>query len=478
MRRWRHERVGTDDSVSVVVENPRSGLALLNLSAWIRQQGWMRVFYRRLPQSLRDRVSALLAARASARARFVRTPAWTCERAAVPASLTPVAPAPGAGGVNILGYIRGQFGLAESARMYARALIDAGVPVALHDIDLDLPHGWNDRSLDPWIGDATPHPVSIIFVNPDYLQPALQRIGRARLQGRRLIACWFWELERIPDDWLPAIDQVDEIMVASAFVEDAFRRATDKPILRVKLPLSEVHDSGLQRADFGLEDGKFVFLCTFDFNSWIARKNPFAVVEAFTRAFSQERDDVRLLVKSSNGFRHPDKFLHLLKAAAVDPRIVVRDEVIDRAHVNALQRCCDVYVSLHRAEGFGLGLAECMVMGKPVIATKWSGNLEFMDEGNSCLVGFRMVNVAPGEYPGGDGQRWAEADVDEAATWMRRLVDEPGLARRIGEAARNSVSRTLAPERTAAAIFERVSQLAPPPTRPLSPISSRHEGTP
>lgn len=434
------------------------GLLLLELSAWIRSQRWLQSIYRYLPQRMRDRASSLLASRASGHARFPRNPRWDvqpCPSDEVAASVPRTTIA--AVGVNILGYIRGQFGLAESARLYARSLIEAGTDVALYDIDLDLPHGWDDVSLERWIGTETPHAVSIIFVNPDYLDAALAQIGEARLRGRYLIACWFWELETIPAEWIDALAHVDEVMVASQFVEDAFRRVTDKPILRVPLPLSALPDSGLERADFGLEEEKFTFLVTFDFNSWVARKNPYAVLAAFREAFPADRDDVRLLIKSSNGFRHPDRFRLLLKEVESDHRVVVRDEVIDRAHVNALQRCCDVYVSLHRSEGFGLGLAECMAIGKPVIATNWSGNLEFMDADCAVLVGYQLVPVKPGEYPHGEGQHWAEADITQAALRMKGLADDPQAARELGRRGRERVTQLLSRKQAADRILARVA---------------------
>ncbi|CBA17188.1 glycosyltransferase family 4 protein [Xanthomonas albilineans] len=439
------------------------GLFLLNLSAWIRQRSGLGVLYRKLPLSWRVGAARLLSASSAESVRFARTPAW--DRPLPSAVAGPVAPmqATVGPGVNILGYVRGQFGLGESLRMYARALIEAGVPVRLFDIDLGLPHGWDDHSLDAWIGDDLPYAVSIIFVNPDYLKSALELVGVERLAGKHLIACWFWELERVPSAWLPAIALVDEIMVSTRFIENAFSMVTDKPILRVPQPLSAIGDSGLQRADFGLEEDKFIFLITFDFNSWVERKNPYAAIAAFKRAFPKGRDDVRLLVKSSNGHRYQDWFRRLLNEVATDPRIVVRDEVIDRAHVHALQRCCDAYVSLHRAEGFGLGLAECMAMGKPVIATAWSGNLDFMETGNAMLVGYRLVPVREGEYPHEHGDVWAEPNVEEAAAFMQMLADDPVRAQKLGQRAAESVGTLLSPQHAARAIDVRLRQLTASP---------------
>lgn len=434
---------------------------MFNFVAWIRQRSGLGWFYRRFPLSWRVGAARVLSARAFASVRFPRTPAWDRALPAPPVRELAVADeAPEKLGVNILGYIRGQFGLGESARMYARALIEAGVQVRLFDIDLQLPHGWDDHSLDPWIGDDLPYPVSIIFVNPDYLHPALDMIGSARLHGQRLIACWFWELERIPPAWLPAIDRVDEVMVATRFIENAFSSVVMKPVLRVPQPVSPADDSGLGRADFGLEEGKFIFLVTFDFNSWVERKNPLGAISAFMCAFSHARDDVRLLIKSSNGHRHQDAFRQLLNAAMADQRITIRDEVIERAHVRALQRCCDAYVSLHRAEGFGLGLAECMAMGKPVIGTAWSGNMDFMDTGNSCLVPCKMVPVAADGYPGGEGMLWAEPDIGQAAAHMRKLAEDRAFAARLGAKAAEDIRRTNSSEKAAQRIAVHLRELA------------------
>lgn len=431
---------------------------------WVIRQSWLRAIYKHVPSALRNYVTGrLMAPPKPVHCRFENEGNWSLRRESVPDApvhfFGETDPAWCGHGSNIFAYLRGQFGLAESARMYARALLGARYPVALIDVDINLPHGRNDHSLDAYIGDDAPHGVHLIFINPDFLDAAINKIGKARLEGGYIIACWFWELEKVPEPWLPAIDLVDEILVSSRFIGDAFARVTNKPILCVPLPLSEVGDSGLQREDFGIADEDFVFLTSFDFNSFVHRKNPFATVRAFQQAFPLDRQGVQLLIKTSNGFRCPDLLQQLLDAAQGDPRIVVRDHVLDRADVRALQRCSDVYVSLHHAEGFGLGLAECMAQGKPVIGTAWSGNMEFMDENNSALVGYTLVPVQEGEYLHHEGQRWASADIASAANWMRRLAGEPDLAQAMGERARRSVLRALSPERAADVLISRIEQI-------------------
>jgi glycosyltransferase involved in cell wall biosynthesis len=427
-----------------------------------------RLYQRIVPHALRARWSEQRLERRKREHAFARTSRWALpnsdERAVPPAA----GPQDGEmlPGVNLVGYFRAQFGLAECARAYARALMAAGIPVAFHDVDLGIPHNRGERSLEHRFGTTLPHPVTILFVNPDYLAQALEEIGPARLQSSYLIGCWFWELERLPESWLPALRQVDEIMVATRFVEQATRAVTDKPVLNVPIPLSPLPDSGLQRADFGLDPEAFVFLFTFDFSSWVWRKNPLAVIAAFKRAFAADQSDVQLLIKSSNGFRHPDWFRLVVDAVDGDPRIMLRDDVIERPHLIALQRCADVYVSLHRAEGFGMGMAESMSMGKPVIATGWSGNMSFMDEHSAALVGYRMIPVKPGQYRDGDGQQWAEADTQQAAEWMRRLADHPEEARQLGERGRAHVEEILSPQRVAATILHRLREIVPPGSPP------------
>lgn len=439
---------------------PSQPTARVRLMAWLRGQSWVRGAYRALPGPMREGALRLLTRRLQAQTRFPRTPAWGQPGPAAE-TIQPLGnvTVPGAPGLNIIGYIRGQFGLAEAARCYARALIQQGVRVSLVDVDLDLPHASDEHAFDAYVDSSAPQAISIVFVNPDFLEQALATIGEARLQGKYLIACWFWELERIPDRWLPALALVDEVLVATEFVEQAVKRVTDKPVLRVPMPLGDLRSSGLKRADFGLPSDAFVFLASFDFSSLMERKNPEAVLRAFRAAFPAERTDVRLLIKSSNGYRFPHLLQHLSALTEGDNRILIRDEVIAREHLNALHHCADAYVSLHRAEGFGMGMAESMAIGKPVVATGWSGNMEFMDDQCAALVGYTLMPVRDGQYPGGEGQQWAEPDVEQAAQWMRRLADEPGLAAELGRRGQDHVDRVLSPHAAARQIALRCAEI-------------------
>lgn len=355
-------------------------------------------------------------------------------------------------GANLIGYFSGQFGLAESARAYAKALIDSGCPVSLHEADVEVPHSMDDRTMRSLMGGGERHGVDIVFVNPDHFASAVERMPDGPHRPR-IVGFWFWELAEVPRQWLPAIEAVDEVMVATEFVADAFRAATDKPVTTINYPLQVPVSSSLVRSDFGIPEDVYAFLCTFDFNSAIERKNPLAVVRAFRAAFTPGRDDVFLMIKSTNGVRQPDQLRRLLDEIGDDPRIHLRDDVIETHHLHALQRACDAYVSLHRAEGLGLGMAESMRIGKPVVATGWSGNMAFMNERNSLLVDYTLTQVEAGQYPNATGMLWAEPDQDSAASLMRKLADDREWGRKIGEQAALDVAETLSPARAAHAMM-------------------------
>jgi len=185
----------------------------------------------------------------------------------------------------------------------------------------------------------------------------------------------------------------------------------------------------------GIPEDRFVFVCTFDYFSVVERKNPFGVVEAFRRAFGDGEGPL-LLIKSINGATAWQNHERLLLDAAGRSDIRIWDEHVSKADQMAILGAADCVVSLHRSEGLGLHCAEAMWQGKPVIATRYSGNLDFMDDDCAILIDYALVPVSHGEgvYP--STAVWADPDLDQAASWMRRIVAEPALAAALGSRAR------------------------------------------
>ena len=338
-------------------------------------------------------------------------------------------------GINILGYLRAESGLGESSRAYALACLDQGIRVTLRDADINIPSIKGDFRMDPWLADRMRAKTTLLCINPDWLRRIWELHGPAEFENQYLIGFWYWELERFPSQWRYALDVVDEVWVASEFVRAAVARETDKPVIKLPYPVHAKPDRLYRRAEFKLPEGRFLFLYSFDFSSYRARKNPDAALIAFKEAFPPSRNDVGLVIKCSGGHKHPTLMADLLGLIDGDPRIQIIDGVFSIDRMHGLQDVCDAYLSLHRSEGLGLGIAESMALGKPVIATRYSGNLEFMHDANSCLVDYSLVPVRPGEYLHHEhGAEWAEADIEHAAFFMRRLVEDrefkEGLAAR------------------------------------------------
>ena len=370
-----------------------------------------------------------------------------------PPALTP--------GINLIGFAFGEFGLGENLRALARACETGGIPFVVNDIDTRLNTRQADRRMALHLSADLRHTVSLMCVNPDMLGAARSLLERTRSAGGRAIGYWYWELETVPASWAGAFDAVDEIWCATDFIAVALRRATTRPVFKIPPALEIVLRRPYRRAEFGLPEHRFLFLFTFDYNSFVARKNPEAVIAAFRSAFARERDDVGLVVKSVNGVHRPERVAAINAHIGGDPRIHHLDAFVGRDESYGLISVCDAYVSLHRAEGLGLGLAESMALAKPVIATGYSGNLEFMNDANSLLVAYRLVAVRPGEYTTEDPRfRWADPDVDDAARQMRRIVDDAVLRERLTQAGPAAIRSCFAGERAAALMRARLDDLA------------------
>jgi glycosyltransferase involved in cell wall biosynthesis len=356
-------------------------------------------------------------------------------------------------GVNVIGYLQAELGLGEAARKIVSATERAGLPTATvtyERIGHRQHHHFEER------GDGrAPYDTNVICVNADQL-PLLHRdLGPDALAGRYAIGVWFWEVSHFPANLHPSFDLVDEVWVASDFVREAVAAETSKPVCIVPLPLEAPTVIPRTRAELGLPDG-FLFLFIFDYYSVNARKNPIGLVEAFRRAFA-EGEGPALVVKSINGDERRDALARLREAAAGRRDIHIRDGYVEPDEKDALVAACDCYVSLHRSEGLGLTMAEAMSLGKPVIATGYSGNLAFMNEQNGYLVRFSPKTVPPGCDPYPPGVEWAEPDLDHAAELMRRVYEQPDEARAVGERARRDLLAAHSLNHAAAFVTERLA---------------------
>ncbi len=368
----------------------------------------------------------------------------------------PVVPAPRTEplleGVNVAGYFRSEFGIGEAARLLVEGLSAAGIPhVTATNTRAPTRHGheFEDR------GGGQPYATNIVCVNVDRIEQFACNAGPGFFEGRRTIGYWWWEAGLLPVGLRPALDVVDEVWVGSHYVRSLIAPVTEKPVHVMPVPIRVTPAPALSREQLGLPGG-FVFFFMFDFFSSIERKNPLGLIEAYRRAFGPS-DGASLVLKSVNGEERLEE-LELLRAATADrPDIVLIDRYVTADERNAMMAACDCYASLHRSEGLGLTMAEAMALGKPVVATGWSGNLEFMSEETAYLVRHEMTTLerAHGPYPA--GAEWAEPDLGHAAELMRQVFDDRSASAAVGERARASIEQDHGTAPTAAFLRERLS---------------------
>jgi glycosyltransferase involved in cell wall biosynthesis/2-polyprenyl-3-methyl-5-hydroxy-6-metoxy-1,4-benzoquinol methylase len=370
------------------------------------------------------------------------------------------------GGVNVVGYFRTESGVGQASRHVIGGLRRAGIPfttVAYAGTSSRQAHVFEEA------GKST-YAVNIICVNADELLARFgYDVGPQFFRDRHSIGIWWWEVNRFPARFHDAFTLVHEVWVGSDFIREALAAETDKDVFTfpvgIELPADVVP---LPRDRLGLPDD-FLFMFSFDFYSRFERKNPLAAVEAFRRAFEPGEGPV-LLLKSINGDKQLSDLERLRAAAADRDDIVVLDGYLSAEETAALTASCDCYVSLHRSEGFGLTIAEAMSHGKPVIATRYSGNLMYMTDETSYLVPYRFISVPPGIDPYPEDAEWADPDLDEAARLMRKVYDDPEEAAGVGRRGREHVAEVLSLDRTAEFLEARLGEIwrarAAAPARP------------
>ena len=385
-----------------------------------------------------------------------------------------LAPRPGAAvaapgsprNVTVVGLLSSLTGLGEGARLSLAALCEAHVPARY----VDLSRAFDCRDLASW-PDCGASPsfapgdegAAIVHINAPLIPLAYMRLPRCLVRRSRIVGYWAWELPIVPRNWRNAFAFVHEIWVPSRFVADALARETDLPIRVVAHPVA-ANGSAVQAADrrqFDLADDGLLVLSAFNAASGFERKNPLAAIEAFGRAFGASMRH-RLLIKTINPHHQPRAMARLRDKAAGMPNVTIIERACGPNEMRSLIAASDIVLSLHRSEGFGLVAAEAMLAGKPVVATGWSGNMDFMDADNSRPVEFDLV---PARDPDGiydlAGARWADPDTAHAARCLQELASSRTLRDALGTRAKSEARDRFGADRFAQAARATFSLRAP-----------------
>jgi glycosyltransferase involved in cell wall biosynthesis len=362
-------------------------------------------------------------------------------------------------GVNLVAYIRADMGLGVAARGLAAAFEAADVPfnvlnMAHGNYSAHTDHSWSHKE-----AEHSRYDVTVVCVNPDNSFYLRTQISPEILGDRYVIAHWYWELPEMPDEWLTEFEYTDEVWAASNFIREAISSKAPVPVVRVPTVVQLTRGNRVSRAELGLPEQRFLFLAMFDTKSVLERKNPLGVARAFKSAFRSDDARVGLVLKFNNSDYEQPVMRELREEIGGSENIFMIDRLLSRDELTSLIDACDCFVSLHRSEGFGLGPAEAMSLGKPAIITNWSGNTDYMTSDNCIAIDYELVELGRDYGPYKAHQRWAEPDLEQAAHWMKRVVAEPELAKTIGLRGLETINSQFSPQAVGKVIQARLKEI-------------------
>ena len=347
-------------------------------------------------------------------------------------------------------------GIGQSARACYRALERAGI----NCLALDLSPKFNQVDLIsdiPTIDSLPPgrEGTIILHLNGPETQHGLYHAGLLLGRKWRVIGYWAWELQEPPLGWARAAQHLSEIWTPSEFVKTSIESMVDVPVRVVPHYISVPEETANGTGHSGSETGSLTFLTVADGFSSFHRKNLQGAVQAYTEAFS-EKDEHRLIVKCRNLHRYADVVDGINRSISDRQDIELVTHTLHESDMWSLIQSSDVVLSLHRAEGFGLHLAEAMALGKVVVGTNWSGNLSFMTAENSVLVPSELVNLEDptGIYGEFEGSKWAQPSVQEASDKLRELAKNRQLRSSLGDRAKRDIRERLSPAHYLEALWE------------------------
>lgn len=362
-------------------------------------------------------------------------------------------------GINLVGNIRGDNGLGQSMRLIADIIDSDNIPFTINNFYVPPGGSMTNHTYDYKITEQAEYNINIIHVNASEFTLCYMDRGNKLWDYRYNIAYWLWELEDFPEEWLNNIKLADEIWTPAEFISNTLRKYTDKPVTTVPYSVTAHTDDKYDRKYFNLPEDKFLFLMMFASGSIMERKNPIGTIEAFKKAFDKDNKDVGIVIKINELEQSESDIEYIREIFDGYDNIYIITGTFSNIEVNSLTKCVDVFVSLHRAEGFGLVLAEAMYVGTPTIATNWSANTEFMNSDVACMVDYKMIEIKEDIPPFKKGYRWADADINQAAGYMKRLYEDKAFYQEIKDNAYKYVRKRLSMERSAKIVADRISEI-------------------
>ena len=271
----------------------------------------------------------------------------------------------------------------------------------------------------------------------------------------------FWELSRFPAAWVSHYQGFDEIWAPTRFIQASLQASLSLPTLWMPPAVKLADFKPVERSRFNLPTDAFLFLFNFDFSSYSTRKNPRAAIAAYHLAFRQNSPSVptALAIKTMGYDAEGKQLKQLLEMTEAEPDIIIINEHMTYSDTLSLMNCCDCYVSLHRSEGFGYTLAEAMLLGKPVIATDYSGTKDFISKSTAFPVKYKLQSLKEGDYPFWQKQKWADPDLDHAAWLMRHTIANESETKAIAIAGRNKILTDYDPVVVGRRYLERLRQI-------------------
>ena len=361
-------------------------------------------------------------------------------------------------GINLIGPIDGATGLGQSCRLLERVVAQLDVPYQIINYNPNAVYHEDITGYRDEMGTELKYDINLWHVNPSIFPNAFNDFGKSAFDGRYNIAYWLWELEDFPDEWVPYIHLLDEVWTPSEFISKSIRKKTSKPVCTVPYHVTAATDmEHYNRKYFGLPEDKFLFLMMYDSQSIKERKNPEGIMKAFQMAFSPEEENVGLVIKVNSAEK---KELDSIRnqMGTYNNMYFITDN-LEKIQVNSLIACVDVFVSLHRAEGFGLVMAEAMLNKTPVIGTNWSANTEFMNSDVACMVKYKMKKLDHDILPYKKGNEWAEPDLEDAAGYMKRLYEDKIFYNELSQKAYHYVCKKLGMEAAEQVLCEQIARI-------------------